>query len=81
MASIVECKGKQLTIDLDRSEFSICPNCSLHIVAIADGCDVCGWNDGEKLLGGNENPPLREDKKSSSPVSYTHLTLPTTPYV
>ena len=29
---------------LDCAEFSLCPNCSLHIIRLADGCSICGWS-------------------------------------
>ena len=53
--------------NLDCAEFSICPNCSLHIIKLDDGCDVCGWSDENKLLGDKQNSPL--SKKNSSTLS------------
>ena len=47
---VVERKG-----NLDCAEFSLCPNCSLHIIKLDDGCSVCGWKDTDILLGGDEN--------------------------
>ena len=52
---IVEYEVKQLTLNRNEPEFSICPNCAFEIIKLADGCDVCGWKSNEKLLGGDEN--------------------------
>ncbi len=59
---VVERKG-----NLDRSEFSICPNCSLHIIKLADGCSVCGWSNEKVLLGGDRKSPRKSDRQLSIP--------------
>ncbi|ELS03475.1 hypothetical protein Xen7305DRAFT_00031990 [Xenococcus sp. PCC 7305] len=44
---LVLLEGDQLEIDfdLDKPQFSICPQCSSDIIKLADGCDVCGWRE------------------------------------
>ncbi len=50
---VVERKG-----NLDCAEFSLCPNCELHIIKLTSGCLGCGWSNEKVLLGGNENCSL-----------------------
>ena len=36
---------EQLTLNLDRPQLSICPQCDSKVIRLADGCDVCGWRE------------------------------------
>ncbi len=65
MAPIVEYEGEQLEIDFALPQFSLCPSCASLVIAIADGCGVCGWSDAEKLLGDKPKSP----KSGKSPLS------------
>ena len=44
---LVLLEGEQLEIDfdLDRPQYSICPQCDSKVIRLADGCDVCGWSE------------------------------------
>ena len=48
---------------LDCAEFSLCPNCSLHIIKLADGCSLCGWSEGNILQGGLNKSSLHSSSK------------------
>ena len=54
-------------IDIDRSEFSICPSCAAQVIKLADGCGICGGREEDKLLGGEEELLLNERGERSSP--------------
>ncbi len=58
---IIEKKG-----NLDCAEFSLCPNCSLHIIKLADGCSACGWSNGNVLQGGLNKSSSNLSKCSST---------------
>ena len=61
MAPIVEYEGEQLEIDFALPQFSLCPSCASQVIAIADGCGICGW---KKLLG--DKPKSKLGKSSLS---------------
>ena len=38
---------EQLTLNLDRPQLSICPQCDSKVIRLADGCPICGWRENQ----------------------------------
>ena len=63
------------SLEYSADDFPYCENCRNIIILLTDGIEACDEDPCAVAIA------LKEKNIKLKPVSYTHLTLPTTPYV